>query len=57
LAVGRRDADTVVRVFTDFYERTDGYLPELVCTDECAVYETVVLDTYGVCKHELELTP
>src|SRR5215217_917722 len=56
LVVGRRDADTVVRLFTDFYGRTDGYLPELICTDEYAVYETVILDTYGVCKHELELT-
>jgi hypothetical protein len=33
LVVGRRDADTVVQVFTDFYERTDGYLPELITTD------------------------
>jgi IS1 family transposase len=57
LVVGRRDADTVVQVFTDFYERTDGYLPELICTDAYAVYETVILDTYGVCKQELELTP
>jgi hypothetical protein len=57
LVVGRRDADTVVQVFTDFYGRTDGYLPELICTDEYAVYETVILDTYGVCKSELELTP
>jgi len=57
LVVGRRDADTVVQVFTDFYERTDGYLPELICTDEYAVYRTVILDTYGVCKQELELTP
>jgi IS1 family transposase len=55
--VGRRDADTVVAVFTDFYQRTDGYLPELICTDEYAVYHTVILDAYGVCKHELELTP
>jgi hypothetical protein len=46
-----------VRLFTDFYARTDGYLPELICTDEYAVYETVILDTYGVCKSELELTP
>jgi hypothetical protein len=55
--VGRRDADTVVQVFTDFYERTGGYLPELICTDEYAVYETVILDTYGVLRSELELTP
>jgi IS1 family transposase len=54
--VGRRNADTVVQVFTDFYQRTDGYLPELICTDEYAVYQTVILDTYGVFKHELELT-
>jgi IS1 family transposase len=57
LVVGRRDADTVVQVFTDFHERTGGHLPELICTDEYAVYETVILDTYGVCKRELELTP
>jgi IS1 family transposase len=57
LVVGRRDADTVVSLFTDFYQRTGGYLPELICTDEYAVYEAVILDTYGVCKHELELTP
>jgi IS1 family transposase len=57
LVVGRRDADTVVQVFTDFYERTDGYLPELICTDEYAVYQTVILDTYGVLRSELELTP
>jgi IS1 family transposase len=56
LVVGRRNADTVVQLFADFYDRTGGYLPELICTDEYAVYETVILDTYGVCKHELELT-
>ena len=54
--MGRRDADTVVQVFTDFYGRTGGYLPELICTDEYAVYETVILDTYGVLRSELELT-
>ena len=32
LVVGKRDADTVVQVFTDFYGRTDGDLPELICT-------------------------
>jgi transposase-like protein/IS1 family transposase len=56
LVVGRRNADTVVQVFTDFYERTNGCLPELITTDEYAVYETVILDTYGVWKEELELT-
>jgi IS1 family transposase len=57
LVVGRRDADTVVQVFTDFFERTGGYLPELITTDEYAVYETVILDTYGVWREELALTP
>ena len=56
LVVGKRNADTVVQVFTDFFDRTGGYLPELITTDEYAVYETVILDTYGVFKHELELT-
>src|SRR4051794_3928968 len=56
LVVGRRDADTVVQVFTDFYGRTDGALPELISTDEYAVYETVILDTYGLWLAELGLT-
>ena len=56
LVVGRRDADTVVQVFTDFYGRTDGALPQLICTDEYAVYETVILDTYGLWRCELGLT-
>jgi hypothetical protein len=56
LVVGRRNADTVVQVFTDFYDRTDGYLPELISTDEYAVYEPVILATYGVWREELELT-
>jgi IS1 family transposase len=56
LVVGRRNADTVVQVFTDFYGRTDGYLPEVIMTDGYEVYETVILDTYGVWREELELT-
>src|SRR5262249_31005089 len=56
LVVGRRHADTVVQVFTDFYERTGGHLPELITTDGYAVYEAVILDTYGVWRAELELT-
>ena len=34
LVVGRRNADTVVQVFTDFSDRTGGALPELITTDE-----------------------
>jgi hypothetical protein len=57
LVVGRRHADTVVQVFADFYGRTDGALPELITTDGYAVYEPVILDTYGVWRQELNLTP
>jgi hypothetical protein len=56
LVVGKRDADRVVQVFTDFFNRTDGALPELITTDGYAVYETVILDTYGVWLDELGLT-
>jgi hypothetical protein len=55
--VGRRNADTVVQVFTDFYERTDGCLPEVIMTDGYGVYEPVIVATYGVWRAELGLTP
>lgn len=57
LVVGRRDGDSVVRLFTDFYERTGGHLPQLIVTDEYAPYKAVILDTYGVTREELGLTP
>jgi hypothetical protein len=57
LVVDRRDADAVVAVFADFYDRTGGALPELICTDEYAAYGPVILDTYGVWREELGLTP
>jgi IS1 family transposase len=57
LVVGRRDADSVARLFTDFYGRTDGCLPQLIVTDEYAPYEAVILDTYGVSREDLGLTP
>jgi hypothetical protein len=57
LVVGRRNADTVVQVFTDFYDRTDGAWPELITTDEYAPYKPVILDTYGVLREELGLSP
>jgi len=57
LVVGRRNADTVVQVFTDFFDRTDGALPELITTDGYQVYEPVILDTYGVWwRDEMGLT-
>jgi hypothetical protein len=56
MVVGRRNADTVVQVFTDYYDRTDGYLPELIATDGYAVYETVILDTYGLWLTEVGLS-
>jgi hypothetical protein len=57
LVVGRRNADTVVQVFTDFYDRTGGHLPQLIVTDEYAPYRTTILDVYGVLREELTLTP
>lgn len=57
MVVGRRHADTVVQVFTDFCDRTDGALPELITTDGYVVYEPVILDTYGLWRAELGLTP
>jgi hypothetical protein len=57
MVVGRRTAETVVQVFADFYDRTDGALPQLITTDGYAVYETVILDTYGAWQEEWELTP
>lgn len=57
LVVGRRDADSVARLFTDFYGRTGGHLPQLIVTDEYAPYEAVILDTYGVSREDLGLTP
>jgi hypothetical protein len=57
LVVGPRNADTVVQVFTDFFDRTDGTLPELITTDKYAPYKPVILDTYGVWRAELGLTP
>jgi IS1 family transposase len=56
LVVGRRDADTVVQVFTDFYDRTDGDFPELITTDGYSVYEPVILDTWGLWRQEMGLT-
>jgi hypothetical protein len=56
LVVGQRNADTVVQVFTDFFDRTDGALPELITTDGYAMYLPVILDTYGVWRAELGLT-
>jgi hypothetical protein len=56
LVVGRRTADTAAAAFADFYRRTDGLLPPLIVTDEYAPYFTVILDTYGVRKEDLELT-
>jgi hypothetical protein len=46
----------VVQVFTDFYDRTDGYLPEVIMTDGYGVYEPVIVATYGVWRAELGLT-
>jgi hypothetical protein len=56
LVVGRRTAATALEAFLDYYERTDGCLPELVTTDEYAPYLSVIVSVYGVLKEDLELT-
>jgi len=56
LVIGRRDTDTVRQAFADFYRRTDGDLTPLITSDEYAPYLTVIIETYGVRKEELELT-
>jgi hypothetical protein len=56
LVVGRRDTETARQAFADFYRRTDGDLTPLITTDEYAPYLTVIVETYGVRKEELELT-
>ena len=54
MVVGRRCAETLFVAFTDFFDRTDGALPELITTDEYAPYEAVIYYTYGVWLEELE---
>jgi len=56
LVVGRRCAETLFVAFTDFFDRTDGALPELITTDEYAPYEAVIYYTYGVWLEELEFS-
>jgi hypothetical protein len=56
LIIGRRTLDTVRQAFADFYRRTDGALIPLITSDEYAPYLTVIVETYGVRKEELELT-
>jgi len=56
LVVGRRTTETALEAFLDFYERTDGCLPELITTDEYAPYFSVIVSVYGVLKEDLELT-
>jgi hypothetical protein len=55
--VGCRDADTVVQLFSDFHERTDGCLPEIIVSDGYAVYEAAIIDAWGLWRKQLELTP
>lgn len=54
--VGRRTAETVFEAFTDFFDRTDGALPELISTDEYAPYQAVIYYTWGVWQEELDFS-
>ena len=57
LVIGRRETETARQAFADFYRRTDGDLTPLITSDEYAPYLTVIVQTYGVAKEDLELTP
>jgi hypothetical protein len=57
LVIGRRETETARQAFADFYRRTDGDLTPLITSDEYAPYWTVIVQTYGVAKEDLELTP
>jgi hypothetical protein len=56
LVIGRRETETARQAFADFYRRTDGDLTPLITSDEYAPYLTVIVQTYGVAKEDLELT-
>ena len=55
--MGRRTTETAPEAFPDFYERTDGRLPELITTDEYAPYASVIRDVYGVLKEDRQPDP
>ena len=56
LVIGRRETETARQAFADFYCRSDGDLTPLITSDEYAPYLSVIVETYGVRKEELELT-
>jgi hypothetical protein len=56
LVIGRRETETARQAFADFYRRTDGDLIPLMTSDEYTPYLTVIVQTYGVAKEDLELT-
>jgi hypothetical protein len=56
LVIGRRETETARQAFADFYRRTDGDLTTLITSDEYAPYLSVIVQTYGVAKEDLELT-
>jgi hypothetical protein len=56
LVIGRQETETARQAFADFYRRTEGDLTPLITSDEYAPYLTVVVQTYGVAKEDLELT-
>lgn len=47
LVVGPRTSQSTEALVSDFYERTNGKLPELVTTDEYKPYKTAFMKTYG----------
>jgi len=56
LTIGPRTKETLQQAFDDFYDRTDGNLPDLITTDEYAAYFSVIVSTWGVPKENVERT-
>jgi hypothetical protein len=48
MVIDKRTPEALRALVGDFAERTDHRPPRLVTTDDCAAYEPVLLDTYGV---------
>lgn len=48
LALGPRTAEMTQAVFADYYQRTNGLVPDLITTDQYSAYESVIVSTYDV---------
>lgn len=56
LVIGRRETQTARQAFADFYRGTDGDLIALMTSDEYTPDWTVIVQSYGVAKEDVEQT-